>query len=135
MVRGEKGTKNGTPKDSVPKINVICTQSALNIPIIPKSAPANIYTNLDILNENESEYEGIANDAIPQTDTKIMIIGLTSPALTAACPKIKPPTMPRDEPIEPGILTEASLINSNDSSIIIISPSVEKVLHHVLKQD
>ena len=82
-VRGEKGVKNGTPKDIVPRIREIHKIKQPHIPTIPKKAPAKIKTNLNILKENESEYEGIAKDAIPHIETIIIVIGLTSPALTA----------------------------------------------------
>lgn len=80
---GEYGAKKGTPKELTPKIRESHKTKHEQIPTIPKNAPAKIKANLKILKENESEYEGIAKDAIPHIDTIIMVIGLTSPALTA----------------------------------------------------
>jgi hypothetical protein len=64
---------------------------------------------------------GIANELIPVIATIIINIGLTMPALTAACPKINPPTIPTVEPIGDGTLSPDSLISSKENSIIKIS--------------
>ena len=70
---------------------------------------------------NPNEKSGIANEAIPVMATIIINIGLTILALTAACPKTNAPTIPMVGPIGDGTLKPASLINSKDISIIIIS--------------
>ena len=51
----------------------------------------------------------------------IINIWLTIPALTAAWPKTKAPTIPRVGPIGEGTLKPASLIISNEISIVKIS--------------
>lgn len=48
----------------------------------------------NILNEIRKEKSGIAKEEIPVMATIIIKIGLTIPALTAACPKTKAPTIP-----------------------------------------
>lgn len=51
-------------------------------------------------------------DAIPVIATIIINMGLTIPALTAACPSTSAPTIPIVDPIAEGTLSPASLINS-----------------------
>lgn len=80
-----------------------------------------IYKNLKILSANPSEKSGIAKLQIPVNATIIIKIGLTIFAETAASPKIKAPIIPTVVLKEDEILRPASLINSNDISINIIS--------------
>lgn len=47
-------------------------------------------------------------EAIPVMATIIIRVGLTIPALTAASPKIRAPTIPIEEPIRDGTLRLAS---------------------------
>ena len=68
----------------------------------------------------------MAKEAIPVIATIIIKIGLTIPALTAACPKTKAPTIPMVGPIGEGTLKPASRINSKEISIIKISTIIGK---------
>ena len=77
---------------------------------------------------NPNEKSGIANEAIPVMATIIINIGLTILALTAACPKTNAPTIPMVGPIGDGTLKPASLINSKDISITIISKITGKTI-------
>ena len=58
----------------------------------------------------------MAKEAVPVMATTIIKIGLTIPALTAACPITKAPTIPIVGPIGDGTLKPASRINSKDNS-------------------
>lgn len=60
-------------------------------------------------------------EAIPVMATIIIRVGLTIPALTAASPKIRAPTIPIEEPIRDGTLRLASRISSKEISISKIS--------------
>ena len=60
-------------------------------------------------------------EAIPVIATIIIRVGLTIPALTAASPKIRAPTIPIEEPIRDGTLRLASRISSKEISISKIS--------------
>ena len=68
-----------------------------------------------------SEKSGMLNEHIAVIATIIIKIGLTRFALTAASPKINPPTIPMVGPIGEGTRTPASRISSNDISINKIS--------------
>ena len=63
----------------------------------------------------------MAKELIPVIATIMINIGLTIPALTAAWPRTMAPTIPRVGPIGDGTLSPASLIISNEISIIKIS--------------
>ena len=83
------------------------------------SLKKNIFSKLsnfefDIIDDYYRMFIIPKNDDIDDIAIIIIIIGLTIFALTAACPKIRPPTIPSIEPIGPGILTPASLIISNE---------------------
>ena len=54
----------------------------------------------------------MAKEASPDIATIIIISGLTILASTAACPRIRPPTIPMVGPIGLGTLTPASFISS-----------------------
>ena len=58
--------------------------------------------------------------------TIITTIGLTRLAVTAACPTIRPPTIPMAFPRDPGIRTPASRIISNANSRNKSSATLEK---------
>ena len=64
------------------------------IPKNPAINPSKINKNLKYLKWKPKEKSGIAKEAIPVIATMIIKIGLTIPALTAACPKTKAPTIP-----------------------------------------
>ena len=66
---------------------------------------------------------GSAKEASAVNATTMTIIGLTTPAVTAACPIIRPPTIPIVLPMGPGILTPASLKSSKANSINSTSTS------------
>ena len=72
------------------------------------------------------EKSGIAKEAIPVIATIIIRIGLTIPALTAACPNTNAPTIPIVGPIGEGTLKPASRINSKEISISSISAIIGK---------
>ena len=65
-------------------------------------------------------------DAIPVIATIIINIGLTIPALTAACPSTSAPTIPIVDPIAEGTLSPASRINSKANSISKTSAIIGK---------
>ena len=58
-----------------------------------------IYKNLQILTAKFNDKSGILNEQIAVIATIIIKIGLTKFALTAASPKINPPTIPIVGPI------------------------------------
>ena len=68
----------------------------------------------------------MTNEDIPVIATTIIKIGLTIPALTAASPKIKAPTIPMVGPIGEGTLKPASLISSKENSNNSISTIIGK---------
>lgn len=80
-----------------------------------------MYINLKILSVNPNEKSGIAKLQIPVKATIIIKIGLTILAETAASPSIRAPIIPTVVLKEEEILRPASLINSKDISIRIIS--------------
>ena len=63
----------------------------------------------------------MTKELIPVIATIMINIGLTIPALTAAWPRTMAPTIPIVGPIGDGTLSPASLIISNEISIIKIS--------------
>ena len=77
--------------------------------------------NLQIRIVKFSEKSGMLNEQIAVIATIIIKIGLTKLALTAASPKISPPTIPMVGPMGEGTRTPASRISSNDISINSIS--------------
>ena len=58
--------------------------------------------------------------------TTTTITGLTMPADTAACPMIRPPTMPMVLPIGPGMRIPASRRSSKANSMIKTSTTLGK---------
>ena len=80
--------------------------------------------NLVILTVKLKEKSGILNEQIAVSATIIIKTGLTKFALTAASPKISPPTIPIVGPIGEGTLKPASRISSNAISIKSISKIV-----------
>ena len=113
---GVIGDVYGTPKDFKLHNNVKYINNPIPIPRNPAVNPRAININLKTLKWNPKEKSGIANEEIPVIATTIIRIGLTIPALTAASPKIKAPTIPIVEPIGEGTLKPASLIISNEIS-------------------
>lgn len=91
------------------------------IPKNPSAYPRKMNKNLRILIEKLKDKSGIANEEIDVIETIIIKIGLTILAETAACPKIKAPTIPSVGPIGEGTLSPASRISSKENSIINIS--------------
>lgn len=65
-----------------------------------------------------SEKSGIAYEQIPVIATIMISSGVTRLADTAASPRIRPPMIPMVEPIGAGTLRLASLISSNDISMM-----------------
>lgn len=121
FVAGANGVINGIPNDLTLHSIETYTSIPIEIPKKPAIYPSRINTNLKKRKWNPNEKSGIANDAIPVNATIIINIGLTMFALTAACPKTRAPTIPMVGPIGDGTLKPASLISSNDTSMIIIS--------------
>ena len=72
----------------------IQTNNPREMPKNPAIKPSSINKNLKYLKWNPKEQSGIAKEAIPVMATIIINIGLTMPALTAACPKTSAPTIP-----------------------------------------
>lgn len=91
---GAKGDIKLTPKDFKLQRVEIYTNKPKEIPKNPAINPSNINPNLKYLKWNPKEKSGIAKDAIPVIATMIIRIGLTIPALTAAWPKTRAPTIP-----------------------------------------
>lgn len=79
-------TVYGTPKDLVSTKNEIYIYNPNDIPRNPAIYPKNINKNLNNLKWKPNEKSGIAKEAIPVMATIIINIGLTIPAVTAACP-------------------------------------------------
>lgn len=77
--------------------------------------------NLPIRIVKFKEKSGMLNEQIAVIATIIIRIGLTRFALTAASPKINPPTIPIVGPMGEGTRTPASRISSKDISINRIS--------------
>ncbi|MNZ95955.1 hypothetical protein D3C78_1151300 [compost metagenome] len=71
-------------------------------------------------------YIGIEKEETAVTETTMTRIGLTIPASTAACPMIRPPTIPIAGPIGLGKRRPASLKISIEISIINASINTEK---------
>ena len=69
---------------------------------------------------------GIAKEQSAVKEMTITTIGLTRFASTAACPMIRPPTIPMVFPIAPGSRTPASRRSSNDNSMISTSTTAGK---------
>ena len=120
------GDVYGTPKDFKLHNNVKYINNPIPIPRNPAVNPRAININLKTLKWNPKEKSGIAKEEIPVIATTIIRIGLTIPALTAASPKIKAPTIPIVEPIGEGTLKPASLISSKENSISKSSKSIGK---------
>ena len=77
------------------------------MPKNPAIKPSKIKANRKYLKWNPKEKSGMAKEAIPVIATTIIKIGLTIPALTAACPKTKAPTIPIVGPIAEGTRSPA----------------------------
>lgn len=91
---GAKGHKKGTPKELKLQRIDIYINNPKAMPKKPAINPSNINPNLKYLKWKPKEKSGIAKEAIPVIATIIIKIGLTIPALTAACPKTNAPTIP-----------------------------------------
>ena len=88
------GDKYGTPNDVAVESIQALTRSPIDIPKKPAIAPKKIYTHRRIRKVRFNEKFATAKELIPVRATIITKIGLTTLALTIACPKINVPTIP-----------------------------------------
>ena len=118
FVGGRYGEKYDAPNDCKFDNRISCMNIPKLIPKKPAIYPKIIYINRNVLIVKFNEKSGIAYEQIPVTATIIISRGVTKLADTAASPRIKPPIIPIVEPIGAGTLKLASLISSNEISII-----------------
>ena len=97
-----------------------------SMPWIPNKAPPiinrNLYRRIALMNSGSTN---ISED-IEVIAITIIIIGDTMPALTAASPSMRAPTIERADDAKLGIFKSLSLSISNDIVIIKASMNVEK---------
>ena len=91
------------------------------MPNIPSVPPRKIKPNFNSRNGAENSSFGIARAESAVIATTTTTTGLTRFAETAACPIIRPPTIPIVPPSGPGARTPASLTLSNAISINNVS--------------
>ena len=96
------------------------------IPKKPEIVPRKINTNCRTERALEMEGEGAANAPRAEIETIMINRGLAILALTADWPRIRPPTIPKVEPIGSGTRIEASFMSSKARTIIISSRTVGK---------
>ena len=102
---------------------MVFTIRLIKNPKYPSHADIIITANLSLLNENANSSLGMANEQSAVNANRMTTIGLTKFASTAACPIMRPPTMPIVFPMAPGSLMPASRSSSKDSSIMSTSMS------------
>ena len=137
FVGGRYGEKYDAPNDCKFDNRISCMNIPKLIPKKPAIYPKIIYINRNVLIVKFNEKSGIAYEQIPVTATIIISRGVTKLADTAASPRIKPPIIPMVEPIGAGTLKLASLINSNEISIIksstITGNGIERLIADIAK--
>lgn len=137
FVGGRYGEKYDAPNDCKFDNRISCMNIPKLIPKKPAIYPKMIYINRNVLIVKFNEKSGIAYEQIPVTATIIINRGVTKLADTAASPRIKPPIIPMVEPIGAGTLKLASLINSNEISIIksstITGNGIERLIADIAK--
>lgn len=94
MLAGAKGAAKETPNDFKLQIIDIYINKPNEIPKKPAIYPSKINRNLKYLKWKPKVKSGMAKEEMAVIATIIIKIGLTIPALTAACPKTKAPTIP-----------------------------------------